>query len=173
MNAMNGLAGELDTSRAGTPAAPVEHTLRRSGHKAVRFTGWQLIEAKGAGEAETVWYDLAMYRSDADTIIVELIARRRLADEQDISRVEVFPSLEAAATWLESYPVGNDVPIPPALGADDGSVATAVLQAIRLRQRIARIQNDFHALLSDVFDALDITETPGTHEENRAVMPAS
>ncbi len=173
MNAMSGPAGELDTSRTGSPTAPVEHTLRRSGHKAVRFTGWQLIEAKGAGEAETVWYDLAIYRSDTDTIIVELVARRALADEQDISRVEVFANLQEAASWLEAYAVGNDVPIPPALGADDGPVASAVLKAIQLRQRIARIQDDYHGLLSDVFDALDITETPAARNDARALHAAS
>jgi hypothetical protein len=173
MNAMSGPAGELDTSRTGSPTAPVEHTLRRSGHKAVRFTGWQLIEAKGAGEAETVWYDLAIYRSDTDTIIVELVARRALADEQDISRVEVFANLQEAASWLEAYAVGNDVPIPPALGADDGPVASAVLKAIQLRQRIARIQDDYHGLLSDVFDALDITETPAARNDARALHAVS
>jgi hypothetical protein len=160
MNAMAGIAGELDTARAGSPTAPREHTLRRSGHKAVRFTGWQLIEAKGAGEAETIWYDLAIYRSDADDIIVELTARRSLADEQDLSRVEVFANLAQAASWLEAYAVSQDVPIPPALAADNGPVASAVLKAIQLRQRIARIQDDYHGLLSDVFDALDITDTP-------------
>jgi hypothetical protein len=179
MNAMTGIAGEIDALRAGRPTVPLEYTRRRSGHKAVRFNGWQLIEAKGAGEAETIWYDLTMYRTDADTIIVELVARRSLADEQDLSRVEVFPNLQEAASWLEAYCVGNDVPIPPSLATDDGPVAAAVLKAIQLRQRIARIQDDYHGLLSDVFEALDITETPALrpgrspHENDGTIKTAS
>ncbi len=160
MNAMTGIAGEIEASRTGSSTVPIEYTRRRTGHKAVRFNGWQLIEAKGAGEAETIWYDLTMYRTETDTIIVELVARRSLADEQDVSRVEVFPNLQEAASWLESYSVGNDVPIPPTLAVNDLPVAAAVLKAIQLRQRIARIQDDYHGLLSDVFEALDITDTP-------------
>jgi hypothetical protein len=37
-------------------------------------------------------------------------------------------------------------------------MATCVLQALQLRQRIARITDEYHGLLSDVFEALDITD---------------
>lgn len=158
MNAITGFAGEEPFSSAPAPAR--EFTLRRTGRKSVRFSGWQLVEAKGCGEGDAIWYDLAMYRSDADAIIVELIARRGLAGEQDVSRVESFADVQEAASWLEAYSVGNDVPIPPALSAEDGPVALAVLKAIQLRQRLARIQDDYDGLLSDVFAALDIADTP-------------
>jgi len=162
MNAMLGVAGETETAIPKSIPAPRQYTLRRSGRKAVRFDGWQLIEAKAAGETDTISYDLAIYRSDANAIIVELIARRGILDEQDLSRVEVFPDLAVAATWLESYGVGNDVPIDAALSADEASVVSSVLKAIQLRQRIARIEDDYHGLLSDVFDALGITDSPSS-----------
>jgi hypothetical protein len=177
MNAITGIAGASGKARTGAATAPGEYTLRRSGHKAVRFNGWQLIEAKGAGEAETIWYDLAIYRSDADDTIVELVARRGLADEQDIAHVEVFPGLDEATSWLEAYEVAHDVPIPAALAGESVPVAPAVLKAIQLRQRIARIQDDYHGLLSDVFEALDITETPAARLAaaggDAAVVPVS
>jgi hypothetical protein len=160
MNAVTDITADAECGRAGTPIAPHIYTLRRSGHKAVRFTGWQVVEALGAGEPGTIWYDLSMYRSEADAVIVELTARRHLVDEQDLARVEAFPSLADAASWLENYDVGNDVPIPAALSCDEGPVAVAVLKVIKLRQRIARIQDDYHNLLSDVFNILDITDTP-------------
>ena len=160
MNAITGIIEDSDGTTAGTSGPPQLHTLRRSGRKAVRFYGWQLVEAKGANDSEPVWYDLAIYRSDAELVIVELVARRNLVSEQDLARVETFPTLAAAAAWLESYGVGNDVPIPASLAADTDSVAVAVLKAIQLRQRIARIQDDYHGLLSDIFEALNITDAP-------------
>jgi hypothetical protein len=143
---------------------PVLHTLRRTGRKAVRFTGRQLVEALGNPEPGTIWYELSIYRSEADSIIVELIARRSAVDEHDLSRVEVFASLSEAASWLETYPCAADVPIPSALASDDSPMATCVLQALQLRQRISRISDEYHGLLSDVFEALDITDGAYTEQ---------
>jgi hypothetical protein len=159
---MNALTG-LDEHEAGSsgPAEPRLHTLRRTGRKAVRFTGWQLVEARGAASPSAspgaMWYDLALYRSVADAIIVELVARRSLVDEPDLCRVEVFPDLQHAASWLEDYPCAQDVPIPVSLAAADAPMVLSVLQAVQLRQRIARINDDYQGLLSEVFEALDIT----------------
>jgi len=173
MNAMTDITADQDSDRAGNATSPRLYTLRRTGHKAVRFTGWQVVEALGAGEPGTIWYDLAMYRSEADAVIVELIARRHLVDEQDLARVEAFSSLADAVAWLESYDVGNDVPIPAALACDEGPVAVAVLKVIKLRQRIARIQDDYHSLLSDVFNILDITDTPSLRSVDAGAQDAA
>jgi hypothetical protein len=137
---------------------PSLHTLRRTGRKAIRFSGWQLVEAVGSGEAKNMWYDLAIYRSDADKIIVELVARRQLMDERDYYRVELFDSLVAASSWLESYSCANDVPIPQDLAYGNGPMSSAILQAVQLRQCISRIEDDYRSLLSDIFEVLDITD---------------
>ena len=130
-----------------------------TGRKAVRFTGWQLVEAQGAIDTGRLRYDLAIYRSDVGKIIVELIARRRCLDEQDLSRVEIFESLVAASDWLEAYSCSDDIPVPASLADGDVPMALSVLQAVQLRQRIARIEGDYKDLLSDVFEALDITDS--------------
>ena len=156
MNAITGLAAGADLA-SDVPPPPVLHTLRRTGCKAVRFTGWQMLQAQGAGDVGTMWYDLSIYRSVADAIIVELVARREKIGEGDLSRVEVFASLQEAASWLEDYPCAADVPIPPELASGERPMAQAVLQAVQLRQRLARITDEYQGLLSDVFGALDIT----------------
>ena len=160
MNAVTGIAASIDVAVSGGQPAPLQFTLRRTGRKAVRFNGWQVVDARGVGEPGTMWYDLAMYRSDTQAIVVELIARRHALDEQDMCRVEIFSDMDAAAVWLESYACGTDVPIPASLAQEDGPVAMAVLRAIQLRQRIARIHDDYQGLVSDVFDALDMTDAP-------------
>jgi len=169
---MNAITGH-DVSPAfpgDTASPPILHTLRRTGRKAIRFTGRQLVEALGNPEPGTIWYDLSIYRSEADSVIVELNARRSAVDEQDLSRVEVFASLGEAASWLESYPCAGDVPIPPSLASDSSPMATCVLQALQLRQRIARITDEYHGLLSDVFEALDITD--GAYADTASDGPA-
>jgi hypothetical protein len=47
-------------------------------------------------------------------------------------------------------------------------MATTVLQAVQLRQRLARIADEYHSLLSDVFEALDITEGADARAEEPA-----
>jgi hypothetical protein len=171
MNAISGHAAVADVSTGdGTP--PVLRTLRRTGRKAVRFTGWHMLEALGSRDPGTICYDLSLYRSVSESIVVELIARRGAVGEQDICRVEVFASLQEAASWLEAYPCAGDVPVSPALAACDGPMATTVLQAVQLRQRLARIADEYHSLLSDVFEALDITEAAGADADARAEQAA-
>lgn len=161
---MNALARPTADPASGASEAPQPqlHTLRRTGRKAVRFTGWQIIEACGSaeqhGDAGTVRYDLALYRSMADAVIVELIARRKHQGEQDTHRVEVFAGLDDAVCWLEAYDCAADVPIPLFLAANTTPVAICVLQAVQLRQSLLRIREDYQDLLSDLFEALDITD---------------
>jgi hypothetical protein len=155
---------------ASAPDGPRAFTLRRTGKKALRFAGWRMVEAVGSGDQASMWYDLTLYRSDAGAIIVELIARRRLLDEQDLSHVEVFGSLREAASWLEDYPCGNEVPIPAALAAGQGPMAAAILHSVQLRQRIGRIADDYHCLLSDVFEILDITDTPSLPQAEKETL---
>jgi hypothetical protein len=165
MNAITGVAGGAPGGLSEVATEARQYTLRRTGRKAVRFTGWQVVEARGVGDTGNVWYDLTLYRSEANEIIVELVARRRMLDEQDLSRVAVFDTLAAAGAWLEAYPCANDVPIPAILAAAEGPMALAVLQAVQLRQRIARITEEYYSLLSDVFEVLDITDMPVPRNE--------
>jgi hypothetical protein len=160
MNAITPHAAHANLSPA-EPVPPTLRTLRRTGRRAVRFTGWHMLEAVGSRDAGTISYDLSIYRSVSDSIVAELIARRGMVDEKDISRVEVFASLEEAASWLESHACASDVPVPAALATAEGPMASTVLLAVQLRQRIARITDEYHGLLSDVFEALDITEAAG------------
>ena len=161
MNALTGSMVENESASSEGPPAHL-HTLRRTGRKAVRFTGWQIVEARGVPEravgAGTMWYDLALYRSVADAIIVELISRRAQLDEQDTHRVEVFTALQDASSWLENYDCANDVPISRSLAANNGPVTDCVLKAVQLRQLLTQIREDYRDLLSDLFEALDITE---------------
>jgi hypothetical protein len=152
MNAITGLKAEVSLSSGSAPP-PILHTLRRTGRKAVRFTGWQVLQAQGCGEDGTMWYDLAIYRSVADAVIAELVARRQNFDEQDLSRVEVFASLAEAASWLETYPCAADVPIPPGLASCDRPMysrpSISPIRRVRTRcQAIVRLRKRLRPLLA-------------------------
>jgi hypothetical protein len=159
MNAISDVAGAQDETMSAVHAPPQLYTLRRTGRKPVRFSGWQVVDAQGAGENGALWYDLALYRSDSNAIIVELVARRQKLDAPDLSRVEVFDSLAAASSWLESYTCSHDVPVPTDLAVEGKPMVDAVLQAVQLRQHIERIRDDYQGLLSDVFEILDLADT--------------
>ncbi len=150
---------------------PSCYTLRRNGRKAIRFEGWQLIEAAGSSCDRHVWLDLNIYRTVSGSIVVELIARRAMADHHDLPQVRVFDDLATAANWLEAYRPAESAPIPAGLGAAETALPWAVLQAVQLRQRMDRIELDYHALLSEVFAALDLTE-PAEPPPMPAPVPA-
>lgn len=156
MNAMNDPSDLSPDWSADAP--PSTFTLRRTGRKAVRFNGWQLVEATGANNGRPVWYDLNLYRAVGNHIVVQLTVCHTASDQQGHSHVWTFASLPEAATWLEAYRVADDVAVPPGLGGKDVALPWAVLQAVQLRQSIDRLEADYHALLSEVFAALDLTD---------------
>jgi hypothetical protein len=167
MNAINDPAGLVPEHQDDQQPA-VTFTLRRPGRKAVRFEGWQLIEAVGSDTNRPVWHDLNLYRTVKDCVVVELIARRTLPDHQDICRVKTFEDLAAAAAWLETYRPADDVPIPASLGAVETALPWAVLQSVQLRQSIDRLESDYQTLITEVFAALDLTDpADGTVAQTR------
>ncbi len=158
MNAINDpsglLAADVDQSQAES------FTLRRTGRKALRFQGWQLIEATASGLGRSVWHDLNLYRTTRHSVVVELIARRSDPDQKDIVHVQTFADLDAAAAWLESYRTAEDIPVTTVLDNDSTPLAWAVLHSIRLRQMLDRLESDYRILLTEVFAALDLTDPP-------------
>ncbi len=162
MNAYPGPADALAASGDTTSSAGDESAtcfkLRRTGHKAVRFDGWQLVEAFGGGQGKDVWHDLNLYRTGQDRIVVELIARTTLPDQQDLHRVNTFETLTDAAAWLEAYRATDDAPIPASLSQANTALPWAMLQAVHLRHNIDRIDADYRTMLSEVFMALDLSD---------------
>jgi hypothetical protein len=142
----------------GEAEAAVVHTLRRTGRKAVRFDGWQLVEALGGVAGRQVWHDLNLYRTVAGGFVVELIVRHQQPDRHEVRRVEIFNDLAAAAAWLEAYSPADDAMVPPGLAAADTPLPWAVLLAVQLRQRVEQIELDYRSMLSDVFAAIDLTD---------------
>lgn len=136
------------------------HTLQRTGHKPLRFKGWHAIEAVGTCEQAKLWHDINIYRTVDETVVVELIARRQAAGERDLFRVEAFADAQAAASWLEAYRFADDVPVPAGLSSVEMGLPWAVLHAVQLRQLLSRIEENYRALLSEVFTALDVTDQP-------------
>lgn len=147
-----------ETAAASAGRAPVEQSLRRTGQRPLRFEGWCLIEAVGSAEPGSIHHDLRLFRTARGRIVAELVARRAGMQAQDVFRVESFAELDAAAAWLETYPAAEDVPVPGELASPEAPLATAVLQAVRLRQAACRVAEEYRGLLSDVFASLGLAD---------------
>jgi hypothetical protein len=158
---MNAITERFDPSPSDFASAGAEtFTLRRTGRKAVRFDGWHLVEATCDTGNRPVTHDLNIYRTVKDGIVVELIVRQTQLDQKDIAHVQTFPSLTEAASWLESYRAADDMPVPADLNARETALPWAVLQAVQLRQAMERAESDYRSMLTEVFAALDLTDTP-------------
>ena len=153
-------ADQFASSAADEPMSTFK--LKRTGRRAVRFDGWQLVEAFCSSQGKDVWHDLNLYRTERTQIVVELIARTSLADHQEVCQVHTFETLTAAAIWLEAYNAADDAPIPLSLSQSGTALPWAMLQAVHLRHNIERIVADYRSMLSDVFMALDLFGTEET-----------
>lgn len=135
-------------------------TLARTGRRPVRFQGWQIMEAQGQTPGVPVSYDINLYETQAGTVVVELLVHRSAIGEPDLSHVEAFASLGEAASWLEAYAPAGDLAIGGAMVQSGAPLAVAALQAVQLRQRLARIEDSYRALVSQVLFGLDLAEDP-------------
>lgn len=164
MNALTqlGAASLADTSLSGL--ADSAYTLRRTGRKPLRFKGVKLLETaaddQAAASAAPLGYDITIYKTSDGKWVLELAARRARCAAQDMQRVECFHDLEMLAQYLQTYCCAQDVPVPSALASGSLPLAVAALQAVQLRETIARIEDEYHTLLSDIFEALELSEEP-------------
>jgi hypothetical protein len=135
-------------------------TLRRTGRRPLRFQGWQMVEAAGYTPAAKVWYDINIYQTVGGAVVVEAVAHRAAIGERDVTHIQICSSLGEAAEWLEGYSPATDVAIAPSLVQGETPLALAALQAVQLRQRMFRIEEDYRVLVSEVLAGLDVTEQP-------------
>lgn len=145
------------TETSYTAVAPM-HMLRCTGRKALRFQGWQLVEAIGQSTGRAVWHDLNIYNTLAGKIVTEILVRSDAGERPDISHVKIFDTLDDASEWLEAYDPADDLPIPDGLGARESPLPWTILEAVKLRMRMDNVELDYKSLLSDVFTALDLSE---------------
>jgi hypothetical protein len=157
--AFSGADPEMGAGNAPEGDPPTQWTLRRTGRKPVRFNGWQVLEACGLASQDGIGHALNVYRTVAGAIVIELAAQRAMMDEADLLRVEVFVNLCDAAQWLQSYRCTSDIPIAAGLTDSDEPLALTVMRTVRLRRQILRVEEEYQALLSDVFAALDVTDS--------------
>jgi len=160
MNAVTELCVDTLACASDLTATPQRFSLRRSGRKPVRFSGAKILETAATPDAAPLHYDLAIYKTDTNRLVLELVTRRGGVAAQDVTRVECFDTLDDLAHFLQSYCCAEDVPVPPGLANQDVPLAVAALHAVRLRDTIARIEDEYRALLSDVFEVLGIGEEP-------------
>lgn len=164
---MNAIGDNMPEDAAGlcSAAAMQGFTVRRTGRKPMRFEGWLLVEAQTPPDSGALHHDLRLYRTARGAIVAELVTHREGLSAPDVERVESMPDLPAAADWLMGYRCVADLPVPERLTAPETPLALAALHAVSLRQSSARVQDEYDSLLSDVFAALDITETLETAGE--------
>ncbi len=144
-------------------------TLRRTGKRPLRFQGWQIVQASGS-QASPVAYDINLYETEAGAFVAELLAHRDGAAERDVARVEVFDSLDAAATWLEGFSPAADLPVAQDLVNGETPLAIAALQVVRLRQGLRAVEDEYRALVSEVLDSLEVAEPPTRRHDGAAAF---
>lgn len=79
------------------------HTIHRDGKPPLRFTGTVIAEFDNRsvrGPNQTRWTEIALYRTKAGKIVVEVTNRTQWQGESDRCRAEVVADAKAAIDWL-------------------------------------------------------------------------
>lgn len=101
------------------------YTLIRSGMRPVSFTG-TLLAAASSSRPEGIgagrWHDLALYRTDAGSCVLEIVARSNEQDEGEHHLVRVGRSLADLDSTLLTYNPARILPDSPSADLSEGQL---------------------------------------------------
>ena len=133
-------------------------TLRISGGKPLHMRAELLAECSSWSSGAPAWHELAIYRRDTGDFAVGVKTCRAPMNGSDVFHARIFPDLEAALGWLQSFDPTAD------LGADidssDRRISTTdiALRAATLRQHADRVAQQYRAMVGELLYRMDIGE---------------
>jgi len=129
---------------------PTEDTLQliRSGAPPIRFKGHLLFMFTSHAPGGTLWYELALFEKASGGYVAQIIFFSKRSGEKDIHHVSVARTLDEAAAFFEGHDVRLDIPTEDVPADDTLPVATRVVQATNLAQRLDEAQREYgHAVM--------------------------
>jgi hypothetical protein len=142
-------------------------TLRVSGSKPIRMHGELLAECSSWSAGATAWHELLLYRRQSGDFAAGIktcrgaadgTPRRGAANGSDVFHARIFPDLNAALGWVQSFNPTAD------LGADidssDRRISTTdiALRAATLRQHTDRVEQQYRVMVGELLYRLEIEE---------------
>jgi hypothetical protein len=133
--------------------AATPRRLRRPGARPIVFSGSELAMVMSFTPELPYWYELNIYRTDAQGFVLAIQQFFQSETEEDRCQAWEFESLVEVFDALESYDAAKDVKIP--MDANASTPAEMMAMALELRAQVAAARANFDGLLGELFAELD------------------
>lgn len=137
---------------------PQPIVLRVSGGRPLRLPATLLAEGTSWSPRIPAWHEVSLHAGAGGEVALGIITFRKSANEADVHRAELFPSLDAALTALEAFDPTAD--LATSIDAADRRVSGAVvaLQAAVLRQQADGLTRQWRGMLGELLYRLCLPE---------------
>jgi len=129
--------------------------LRNLGGRPLRVRAELLAEGGNRELGAPAWHEVAIYRTDAGQVAVALRFLRRHAQDLGVHRAKLFDTLDAAASWLESFDTSADLAVEFDVADRSVSAACVALKAAALRERAEAIDRAYLGLIGEILFRLE------------------
>ena len=159
MNQMN-LADRQAYDQMGGQMAPASLgqlglvTLKRVGARPLSFNGTELCMAMSFVPGAPFWYEINVFRTDAQGFVVAIKQFFRDENESDLVHAWEFEDFDGAMAHLETYDPADDIRVDIDPSADM-TLPEMAAHALALRARAAEARRQFRTLVGKILYDLE------------------
>jgi hypothetical protein len=160
MNQMNFADRQAYDQMGGQMAPPAQLgqpglvTLKRVGARPLSFNGTELCMAMSFVPGAPFWYEVNVYRTDAQGFVVAIKQFFRDENETDFVRAWEFEDFDGAMAHLEAYDPADDIRVDIDPSAEM-TLPELAAHALALRARAAEARRQFKALVGEILFDLE------------------
>ncbi len=129
--------------------------LRNLGGRPMRLRAELLAEGSNRELGAPLWHEVALYRTDSGQIAVALRLLRADSVDLGVHRARLFDTLDAAASWLESFDTSADLAADFDVADRGLSAASVTLKAAALRERAEALDRAYRGLVGEILFRLE------------------
>ncbi len=131
-------------------------TLRVTGGKPMQIHAELMAECTSRTDGAPTWHDLVLYRQDGGGYALSLTTCRGPQGLSDVCRARSFATLDPALDWIEQFDPTADLCAD--IDSADRRISTAdiALRAASLRQQADRVDQQYRAMVGELFYQLEI-----------------
>ena len=152
------MAGQQMPAQQGdmpSVGAAMEYRVKRVGARPLVFHGSELAMAMSFTPQIPYWYEVNIYRTDAQEFVLAVRLFFQSETEQDTVRAWTFGSLDAVMEAIENYDAGHDIRLNFEGFDEDMPPVEMAARALDLSARVEAARLHFAGLVGELFDEID------------------
>lgn len=127
-----------------------EQKIPQPGSRPLVFKGVELAMAMSFTPGLPYWYEINIYRTDAQDFVVAIRLFYQAADEDDRVKAWVFPTLDEAMDHIQTYDAGLDIHVPDMV-LDKMVPAEMTALALSMKSEVTAIRHHYAGLVGELF----------------------